>query len=366
MTGIPGETPRAIRAWPDDGTTTRDEVRVDRSSGALVTIGEAMVVLYPEAHRPLVDAETFGSDVGGAEFNVATSLARMGLPTAWISRLGDDGFGERIRATAAASGLDTSAVDTDDSRPTGIYVKETVAGPHGATTRMHYYRRGSAASAIDRGTLTTEPAGSILRSAAVVHTSGITAAISESAAEAVAALRDLCSPDTVISVDLNHRPRLWHGRDTGPLDALVDQAGTLFVGADEAEVYFGHSDPQRLFDAHPLLERVVLKDEARRASSYLRDGAETHVPCLSVEVTEPVGAGDAFAAGYLAALAEGREATACLRIGHALAALTLIGHGDRPLTVPDARERDLIAGAGDETWSTWRVHPGEIPWRAAS
>lgn len=332
----------------------------------LVTIGEAMVVLYPEAHRPLADAETFGSDVGGAEFNVATSLARMGLPTAWISRLGDDGFGERIRATAEEAGLDLTAVETDDSRATGIYVKESVAGPHGTTTRMHYYRRDSAASAIGRDTLAAEPAASILRSAGIVHTSGITAAISATAADAVAALRELTGPGTTISVDLNHRPRLWQGRDTAPLDALVGQADTLFAGADEADTHFGHSDPHRLFDAHPLLQRVVLKDDVRRASTYLRGGGETHVPCLTVEVVEPVGAGDAFAAGYLAGLAEGRDATACLRLGHALAALTLIGHGDRPLTVPDASERDLIAGVDDETWATWRVHPGEIPWRTAS
>lgn len=334
--------------------------------GRLVTIGEAMVVLYPDAHRPLAEAETFGSDVGGAEFNVATSLARMGLPTAWISRLGDDGFGERIRAAATDAGLDLSAVETDDSRPTGIYVKETTSGPHGAGTRMHYYRSGSAASAIGPGTLAADPAASILRDAAIVHTSGITAALSDSAAQAVAALREATGPATTISVDLNHRPRLWHGRDTAPLDALVGQAGTLFAGADEAEAYFGHSDPQRLFDAHPLLERVVLKDDARRASSYLREGEETHVACLTVEVVEPVGAGDAFAAGYLAGLSEGRTAAACLRLGHALAALTLIGHGDRPLTVPDARERDLLADAPDATWSAWHVHPGDIPWRTAS
>lgn len=334
--------------------------------GRLVTIGEAMVVLYPDAHRPLAEAETFGSDVGGAEFNVATSLARMGLPTAWISRLGDDGFGERIRATATDAGLDLSAVETDDSRPTGIYIKETTSGPHGAGTRMHYYRSGSAASAIGPGTLAADPAAGILRDAAIVHTSGITAALSDSAAQAVAALRQTTGAATTISVDLNHRPRLWHGRDTAPLDALVGQAGTLFVGADEAEAYFGHSDAQRLFDAHPLLERVVLKDDVRRASSYLRDGEETHVPCLMVEVVEPVGAGDAFAAGYLAGLSEGRTAASCLRLGHALAALALIGHGDRPLTVPDARERDLIADAPDAAWSAWRVHPGDIPWRTAS
>ncbi|WP_025156148.1 sugar kinase [Leifsonia aquatica] len=333
-------------------------------SPLLVTLGEAMVVLYPEGHRPLAEARDFASDVGGAEFNVATSLARLGLPAAWISRLGADGFGERIRRVAADAGLDVSAVETDDARPTGLYIKEPTPGPDGVTTRMHYYRQGSAASTLSPGLLRTSPAGALLARATHLHTSGITAALSPSAAEATAGLRAAAGPGTVVSVDLNYRPRLWHGRDTAPLDALVAQADLLFSGHDEALAHFGHADPVRLFAAFPQLDAVVLKEDAHRASVHRRDGREAEVRCLTVEVVEPVGAGDAFAAGFLAGLAEGRDDEAALRLGHALAALTLIGHGDRPLSVPSADERTTIAAARDE-WSGWRVHPGEIPWRSA-
>lgn len=330
----------------------------------LVTLGEAMVVLYPDAHRPLAEALTFGSDVGGAEFNVATSLARLGLPTAWVSRLGADGFGERIRRVAADAGLDTSAVELDEARPTGLYVKESTPGPDGVATRMHYYRRDSAASALGIGMLQSEPAAGLLGRATHVHTSGITAALSPATAEATAALRSAVGPHTLVSVDLNFRPRLWHDRDTAPLDALVAQADLLFAGHDEAGAHFGHTDPARLFAAHPRLDAVVLKNDALHASVHRRDGREAQVACLTVEVVEPVGAGDAFAAGFLAGIAEGRDDAASLRLGHALAALTLIGHGDRPLSVPTAAERETIAAAGDD-WAGWRVHPGEIPWRSA-
>jgi 2-dehydro-3-deoxygluconokinase len=332
----------------------------------LVTIGEAMIVLYPEGHRPLAEAQRFGSDVGGAEFNVATTLARLGLPTAWVSRLGEDGFGDRILATAAEAGVETGAVERDGSRPTGLYVKESSPGPDGVRTRMHYYRRDSAASALSPELLRSGAASALLASASIVHTSGITPALSASAAEAVSGLRDAVGPDTLVSVDLNHRPKLWEGRDTSALDALVAQAGLLLVGRDEAETYFGHADPERLFAAHPLLDAVVIKDDAHRASAYRRGGGETHIPCLTVEVVEPVGAGDAFAAGFLCGLVEGRDDAGALRLGHALAALTLIGHGDRPLSVPDSVERDAIAGADETEWAGWRVHPGEIPWRAGA
>lgn len=329
----------------------------------LVTIGEAMVVLYPDHHLPLAEARTFGSDVGGAEFNVASSLARLGLPTAWVSRLGVDGFGDRILAAAQEAGVDTSAVERDAARPTGLYVKEPMPGPTGVRTRMHYYRSWSAASALGLAQLRAHPAAPLLAGSAVVHTSGITPALSASTAELTANLRSLVGDSTLVSVDLNLRPALWTGRDRSDLQALAAQADILFAGHEEAETHFGHADPARLFADLPRLQTLVLKDEERRASAYRRDGGETHVPCLTVEVVEPVGAGDAFAAGFLAGLAERRDHTAALRLGHALAALTLIGHGDRPLTVPDRGERDAIAAAADATWERWRVHPGDIPWR---
>lgn len=335
---------------------------MDADAGPLVTIGEAMIVLYPDHHLPLADAHTFGSDVGGAEFNVATTLARLGLPAAWVSRLGADGFGERILRTAREAGVDTSAVERDPARPTGLYVKEPVAGVDGVRTRMHYYRSWSAASALGVAQLSAGPAAEVLAGASVVHTSGITPALSASAAEVAANLRSLVGPETVVSVDLNLRPALWSGRDRSALDALVAGADLLFAGHEEAVAHFGHADPDRLFADLPQLETLVLKDEDRRASAYRRDGRQTHVPCLTVEVVEPVGAGDAFAAGFLTGRAEGRDDAAALRLAHALAALTLIGHGDRPLTVPAVAERDAIAGAEDAVWERWRVHPGEIPW----
>ncbi|MFF2050767.1 sugar kinase [Leifsonia sp. NPDC058194] len=334
-------------------------------SPLLVTLGEALVALYPDRHRPLAEAETFGSDVGGAEFNVATSLARLGLPTAWISRLGADGFGERIRRVAAEAGLDTAAVEVDETRPTGLYIKESTPGADGIATRMHYYRRDSAASALGPDTLRAAPAAGLLHRASHLHTSGITAALSPSTAEAVAGLRATAGPDALISVDLNFRPRLWHDRDTAPLDALVGQADLLFAGHDEAAAHFGHTDPARFFAAFPHLDALVLKEDAHRASVHRRDGRETHVACLTVEVVEPVGAGDAFAAGFLAGLADGRDDEQALRLGHALAALTLIGHGDRPVSVPAPAERATIADAADAAWAGWHVHPGEIPWRSA-
>jgi len=202
----------------------------------------------------------------------------------------------------------------------------------------------------------------LLRRASHVHVTGITAALSPTAAAACANLRSMVGPHTAISVDLNFRPALWQNRDTAALHDLIAQADLLFAGADEAQAFFGHAAPGRILSGFRGLDAVVLKEDSVRASVHRRDGRTTEVPCLAVEVIEPVGAGDAFAAGFLAGVMEGRGDEAALRLGHALAASTLVVPGDRPLAVPDADERDRIARAGLE-WADWRVTPDRLPWR---
>lgn len=119
-----------------------------------VCVGESMAVLLPDRPGPLESVESFRLSVGGAESNVAGALAAHGVPTAWISRVGDDGFGRRLLAEVAARGVDVSAVAVDPHRPTGLYLKE-VGGSTGdhhdlgpGRSRLHYHRRGSAAAAL--------------------------------------------------------------------------------------------------------------------------------------------------------------------------------------------------------------------------
>ena len=324
----------------------------------VASIGEAMISLYPDPPGALSEATTFGSDVGGAEFNVASSLARMSVPTAWISRVGADPLGARILAEARACGVDVTAVQTDPTRPTGLYLKDPAAT--GAT--MHYYRAGSAASAMTADALATGPASTAVLSARVVHTTGITAALSAATADVTGRLRFLVGANARVSVDLNYRPALWAGRSADALTALVGQAHLLFAGHDEAEAHFGHSDPQRLLESFPLFDELVLKDGPHSVTLHARDSEPVTVTALSVDVVEAVGAGDAFAAGYLAGLTEGRDAQARLRIGHACAASALITAGDRPRTLPTAAQRDVIAGASEPTWRGWAVAPGQLPW----
>jgi 2-dehydro-3-deoxygluconokinase len=338
------------------------------SPSTVSTIGEAMVVLLPEGQLPVAEAREYRTGVGGAEFNVASSLARLGVPTHWISRVGDDGFGDYILETARHDGVLTDAVERDDHRPTGLYVKETVVGADGdRRPRMHYYRSGSAASALGADTLRHDATRAAVTASAIVHTSGITPALSDSTADLVGELGGALPDGAVLSVDLNFRPRLWERRSTAALHRLLDQASVLFLGTDEAELFFGHADAERLFADLPTLQRIVLKDEENAATTVHRGVAEhCVVRSLSVDVVETVGAGDAFAAGYLAGLADGLDDTACTRLGHAVAASTLICHGDRPELVPDAPGVRAIVEADDAAWASWRIAADRpLPWSTA-
>lgn len=336
------------------------------SPSTVSTIGEAMVVLLPESQLPLAEAREYRTGVGGAEFNVASSLARLGIPTHWISRVGDDGFGDYVLQTARLDGVLVDAVERDPNRPTGLYIKETVVAADGdRRPRMHYYRSGSAASQLSEETLHHTATRTALGASAIVHTTGITPALSASTAGLVGGLGAAVSHGAVLSVDLNFRPRLWEGRSTAPLHRLLDQASVLFLGVDEAEEFFGHADPARLFAELPALRRIVRKDEADVATTIHRDApdASTEVPSLSVDVVETVGAGDAFAAGYLSGLASDLSDAACTRLGHAVAASTLICHGDRPELVPDADGIRTIIEVDDAEWGAWRISPDRpLPW----
>src|SRR5206468_3021258 len=107
----------------------------------LIALGETMLALAPPPGESLRDATMLLVDHAGAESNTCVGLARLGLRTAWISRLGADAAGDRIVQALTAEAIDTRWVRRDPRRPTGMMIKEP-----GASVR--YYRTGSAASAL--------------------------------------------------------------------------------------------------------------------------------------------------------------------------------------------------------------------------
>lgn len=317
------------------------------TQAAVTCVGEALAVFVPDR-----DATGYGLVVGGAEANVACTLAALGISAGWFGRVGDDHFGRVVLRALAAHGVDVSGVEVDPERQTGLYVKEIRApradepGPRHDTTPttvMRYYRAGSAACA----TGPRHARAPVIRDARSLHLSGITPALSQSCAEFVDAILDARRPGRTVAFDVNFRPALWARRDPALLLDLARRADLVFIGADEAEAICGVADPDALRRLLPEPRTLVVKQAADGAVGF-EAGERAHVPALPVEIAEPTGAGDAFAAGFIAGGIRGLSLRDRLRLGTLAASCALRVRGDLgQMPGPAAVDRFLATGEYD-------------------
>ncbi|MFJ5529820.1 sugar kinase [Streptomyces sp. NPDC093261] len=328
----------------------------------LVALGESMVTFLPSGPGRLAEVPSFARGIGGAESNVACVLAASGHSARWVSRVGADGFGEHLVEAIGAYGVDVGSVRRDPARPTGIYFR-TAGDRAGDDHEVAYYRAGSAASAMSVENVDLEA----VLAGRVLHLSGITAALSDDCREL---LRELTAPRAgrpLVSFDVNHRPGLWRDAD-GPrvLRELACGADIVFVGDDEARQVWGLRGARAVRQALPEPEIVVVKQGGggaialgRESGGPCEDVADTatFVPAPHVDVVAAVGAGDAFAAGFLSATLRGLPVRDRLRHGHLMAAAALTVPGD--LAAPASRDHaDRLAALDDAAWETLRLGPG--------
>lgn len=283
----------------------------------LLTIGETMALVAPTTPVPLEGATDFLVDAAGAESNLASACAGLGVRSAWVSAVGDDPLGRRIVSTISARGVDVSHVRTVPGAPTGVYFKDPGAD-------VHYYRAGSAASRMGPDLLEGLP----LQEVQILHLTGITPALSASCTHLVDSAMDAARhAGTTISFDINFRSALWARKTAAPvLLSLATRSDIVFVGLDEAQALWGCERPE---DVRVLIPggTLVVKNGEVGATEYT--GTEgTFVAAPQVDVVEVVGAGDAFAAGYLAAHLGGAPAQERLQAGHRQAGHVLTSTAD--------------------------------------
>lgn len=291
-----------------DGASRRVEV---------VCVGETMVSLVPADSLTLAKATQLGISVAGGESNVACYLADLGHSVQWCSRLGSDPFGDRILQYLQAARVGTRFV-VRSKAPTGVMFKDP-----GSKTTVHYRRRGSAASGLSMQDFRQYP----LSDSAILHLTGVTPALSRSTLRASRGLVRLAArAGTVTSFDVNYRPKLWADRRMAArvLLRMSRAADIVFVGRDEARSLWGTESEESIRHLLGTRSTLVVKDGERGATEFPRGETDAvFVGALKVDVVEPVGAGDAFAAGFLSALLRGRDSAGRLMLGHRLAALAL-------------------------------------------
>lgn len=297
----------------------------------VLALGEAML----EFNQTQTDPPLYLQGFGGDSSNAAIAAARAGARVGYLSRLGQDHWGDLLMALWAREGVDTRAVVRDSAAPTGVYfVSHDARGHH-----FSYARAGSAASRMQEADLHTHWAARIGQSR-WLHLSGISLAISPTACEtALAAMHSARAQGTRVAFDSNLRLSLW------PLERARDQIGQaialcdLFLPSLEDMVTLTSlHQPEALLDwCHAQGARqVVLKLGAEGA--IVSDGQRrTAVAAHPVQAVDATGAGDCFAGNLLARLCQGDDLLAAARYANAAAALSVQGHGAvAPLPSPEA------------------------------
>ncbi len=272
----------------------------------LLTIGEKMVSL--RTARPMRLGGDAHLSIAGSESNVAIGVSRLGHQAAWLSAVGNDEPGRLIQRTLRAEGVDTSWLRFSDESFTGFIAFDQ---PSHDITRVSYHRRGSAAS-----TLTSAECVAGLQAASprLLHVSGITPALSDSARAAVLdVVRAAAESDVRVSLDVNYRARLWSRAEATALRELLPFVHTVFASDDELDILTDASEPVRDLLSTGIAE-VIVTAGGKGAWAHTADGT-IHRPALPVTVVDSIGAGDAFVSGYLSATLD--EATPESRLDRA-------------------------------------------------
>jgi 2-dehydro-3-deoxygluconokinase len=294
----------------------------------VLTVGEPMALFMADAPGELHTVRRFQRATAGAELNVATGLARLGLRTGYITRLGRDSFGRFITAELEREGIDCRYVTVDGSRPTGFMLK--TRADDGSDPQIEYFRKGSAASHLGLGDAPPAPGFP----ARHLHLTGITPALSDSARELVFHLaRHARAAGATVSFDPNLRPRLWSSPEAMKecINALAALADTVLPGLAEGTLLTGRETPQGIADFYLSrgAREVVVKLGPQGAFFARKDGVSGTAPGVRVDkVVDTVGAGDGFAVGVVSGLLEGLGlADACAR-GNAIGARVVQFPGD--------------------------------------
>jgi len=279
----------------------------------VITFGEAMIRLSPPNFRRLEQAQSLDLQVGGAELNTAVGLARLGHKTAWVSRLTDNPLGRLIANKAREAGVSTDHVLWTDDDRVGVYFLEFGAAPRASS--VVYDRKGAAIANVKPGQI---PWSNVFQGVKWFHVTGITPALSATAAEATReALTSARAAGVKTSIDLNYRNKLWSPAEAGkwmrefmPLcDVLItteEDVGKVFgiTGKNHEEAAAKTADEFQLsMVAVTLRDNPLVWKNAWTAILY-HQGKILRTRTYEVEIVDRLGAGDSFAAGFIHGMLE--------------------------------------------------------------
>lgn len=282
-------------------------------SSEIVTFGEAMIRLSPPNFRRLEQAPSLDLFVGGAELNTAVGLARLGHSVSWVSRLTDNPLGRLIANRAREAGVSSQDVLWTSEDRVGVYFLEFGAAPRASS--VLYDRKDAAIAHIKAGMV---PWSKVFAGCKWFHVTGITPALSASAAEATReALQAARAAGVRTSIDLNYRIKLWSEADAGRwMSEFMQHCDVLITTEEDTERVFKITGKDYEDVASQLTRRFPLQMVAITlrenplvwkntwTGMLYEKGKVYRTKTYEVEIVDRLGAGDSFAAGLIHGLLE--------------------------------------------------------------
>jgi 2-dehydro-3-deoxygluconokinase len=283
----------------------------------IVSLGEPLFELNQAKGESV-----FRQGHGGDSSNMAIAAARQGAKVGYLTAIGADQFGESFLNLWTEEGVDTSAIKRSPSAHTGLYF--ITHGPGGHV--FSYMRAGSAASRM----VPEDVPADYVRNARVFHASGISQAISSSAADAVfAAIKIAREAGVLVSYDTNLRLRLWPvDRARAIIHAAVSVTDILRPSLDDATLLTGLDDPDAIVDFYLRMgPRIVALTLGAEGAIVATAKQRERLPPVKVKPVDATGAGDMFDGAFLAEYLRTGDPFAAGRYANVAAALSTEGYG---------------------------------------
>lgn len=308
------------------------------------SVGETMIIFQAMQIGNFEDIPALYQKIGGAESNVLIGLARLGHNVAYMSQVGKDPFGKRIIKSIRAEGVDVSNVKVSSDNPTGLLFKEQKTKE---ATHVYYYRKDSAASKMSVQDIPAD----VIKSSKFIHLTGITPAISLSCREMIFKIIEIAKENHIpIIFDPNIRFKLWPKEEAK--EVILDiaaHADYILTGLSEAEFLLGTTNESDICNILTKNEgQVIVIKKGASSTLFSINGKSTEVPTVPVSgIVDPVGAGDAFAAGFIHGLLTNQSLERSVYFGNLLGACVIQQFGDIE-GLPNREEFEMLCQSNEQ------------------
>jgi sugar/nucleoside kinase (ribokinase family) len=314
------------------GNLGEDEQKMSKKTSIdahpeIIALGEILVDMIPSKQGHYRTVSHFEKCFGGAPFNFAVGVSRLGGKPGAICAVGDDQFGDFLVETLRANGVDTSQVKIKKARTTLAFVIRSSGGE-----RAFFFYRKPWTETADTMLSPEDIDPAYISRGKILHCSGVILSHNPARKAALKAIEVAKRANLMVSFDPNLRLDLWKSKKKllDVYDEVMQQADILLMSKDEATLLFKRTDLEeisRIIFGKYSPKYVAIKLGSEGCCVFSARGEKIQDPAFKVRVKDTTGAGDAWASGFEEGIVEGKDLKSCVKIANATAALSVSGIG---------------------------------------